>query len=101
MTTNTFEGALFVSPSTPADVNVANYVAQLFPDFDAGQMAAAAAQYEDLGSPVFQVTAIMGESIFICPTYYVLNAFGGKGFKSEFAIPPGGHGNDVAYYFLS
>ncbi|KAF5379722.1 hypothetical protein D9615_005696 [Tricholomella constricta] len=99
--TNTFEGDLFVDKKTPPDVDVANYVAQLFPNFGAREIAAAAAQYKHLGSPVFQVTAIMGESIFICPTYYLLRAYGGRGFKSEFAVPPGGHGNDVAYYYPS
>ncbi|GLB44902.1 putative type-B carboxylesterase lipase family protein [Lyophyllum shimeji] len=97
--TNTFEGALFIDPKTPADVDVPNYVAQLFPNFSAKEVAAAAAQYRDVGSPVFQVTAVMGEAIFICPSYFLLRAFGGRGFKSEFAIPPGGHGNDVIYYY--
>ncbi|KAH0585493.1 hypothetical protein H2248_008731 [Termitomyces sp. 'cryptogamus'] len=99
--TNSFEGTLFIDPKTPVDVDVANYVAQLFPDYSDKQIAAAAALYKDLGTPLFQVTAIMGESIFICPTYFMLEAFGGRGFKTEFAIPPGGHGNDVAYYYPS
>ncbi|GLB44901.1 putative type-B carboxylesterase lipase family protein [Lyophyllum shimeji] len=98
-TTNTFEGAIFIDPKTPSNVDVKNYVAQLFPTLDAKEIAAAASQYENLGSPTFQVTAIMGEAIFICPTYYLLQAFGGHGYKSEFAIPPGNHGNDAAYYF--
>ncbi|KAF8071639.1 Alpha/Beta hydrolase protein [Lyophyllum atratum] len=97
--TNAFEGALFIDPTNSPNVDVRNYVAQLFPDFKTKEIAAAAAQYQNVGSPIFQITAIMGEAIFICPTYFLLRAFGGRGFKSEFAIPPGGHGNDVAYYF--
>ncbi|KAF8896534.1 Alpha/Beta hydrolase protein [Infundibulicybe gibba] len=85
--TNTFEGALFVNSSTTATVQTPNYVAQLFP------------LLEDIGAPIDQAVAIMGESIFICPTYSLLRAFGAKAFKGEFAIPPGGHGNDVVYYF--
>ncbi|RDB16283.1 hypothetical protein Hypma_003046 [Hypsizygus marmoreus] len=99
--TNTFEGALFIDQTTPANVDVPNYLAQLFPNFGQNQITAAAVHYQNLGSPIFQITAIMGESIFICPTYYLLKAFPGRAFKSEFAIPPGGHGNDVAYYFPS
>ncbi|KAF7335527.1 COesterase domain-containing protein [Mycena venus] len=55
--------------------------------------------YANLGNELFQVDAVQGESIFICPTYYLLDAFPGRSFKGEFAIPPGLHGNDVAYYF--
>ncbi|KAF8058216.1 Alpha/Beta hydrolase protein [Lyophyllum atratum] len=97
--TNTFEGALFIDSKTPTNVDVKNYLAQLFPDFGTKEIAGAAAQYKNLGSPIFQITAIMGEAIFICPTYFLLRAFRGRGFKSEFAVPPGGHGNDLAYYF--
>jgi len=99
--TNTFEGALFVDSSTADTVQIPNYVAQLFPQFDSKEIAATVAQYENLGTNFFQTVAIMGESIFICPTYYLLRAFLGRSFKGEFAIPPGGHGNDVVYYFPS
>jgi len=43
----------------------------------------------------------MGESIFICPTYYLLKAFEGRSYKGEFAIPPANHGNDIPWYFTS
>ncbi|KAG6896036.1 hypothetical protein C0992_010760 [Termitomyces sp. T32_za158] len=59
--TNTFEGALFIDPKTPVDVDVTNYVTQLFPDFSDEQIAGVTALYKDLGTPLFQVTAIMGE----------------------------------------
>ncbi|KAJ7934061.1 hypothetical protein B0H13DRAFT_1855533 [Mycena leptocephala] len=48
---------------------------------------------------MFQVNAVQGESIFICPTYYLLDAFPGRSFKGEFGIPPGLHEQDLAYYF--
>jgi hypothetical protein len=38
-------------------------------------------------------------AIFICPTYYLLNAFKGSSFKAEFAVPPGIHGSDIPFYF--
>ncbi|PPQ80160.1 hypothetical protein CVT25_001453 [Psilocybe cyanescens] len=97
--TNTFEGTSFVDQSTANTVQVPTYVTQLFPNFTPQQAQAAAAQYAGLGTNIFQVNAIMGESIFICPTYFLLRAFGGLGFKGEFAIPPGLHGMDVGFYF--
>jgi cholinesterase len=59
--TNTFEGALFIDPTTASTVQVPTYLSQLFPNFGAKEIAAATAQYSGLGSPSFQVTAIMGE----------------------------------------
>ncbi|KAG6872737.1 hypothetical protein C0995_007059 [Termitomyces sp. Mi166 len=66
--TNTFEGTLFIDPKTPVDVDVTNYVAQLFPDYSDKQIAAAAALYKDLGTPLFQVAAIMGEGMLVILT---------------------------------
>ncbi|KDR83230.1 hypothetical protein GALMADRAFT_221149 [Galerina marginata CBS 339.88] len=99
--TNTFEGTNFVNQTTASTVEVATYVSQLFPNFGNAQAQAAAAQYATagLGSNINQVNGIMGESIFVCPTYNLLRAFGGVAFKGEFAIPPGRHANDVSYYF--
>ncbi|KDR78748.1 hypothetical protein GALMADRAFT_64526 [Galerina marginata CBS 339.88] len=99
--TNTFEGALFVDQTTAPIVQVPDYVSQLFPNFGTKEIQAATAQYAGLGTNIFQVIAIMGESIFICPTYFLLRAFNGNGFKGEFAIPPGGHGMDVGFYFTN
>ncbi|KAJ7589890.1 Alpha/Beta hydrolase protein [Mycena floridula] len=99
--TNTFEGRLFIDPSTVDTVQVPNYLTQLFPLFTASDVNAAAARYKGLGSSFDQVVAIMGEAIFICPTYFLLRSFKGPSFKGEFAIPPGGHGDDAAYYFPS
>ncbi|KAF9000854.1 Alpha/Beta hydrolase protein [Cyathus striatus] len=99
--TNTFEGAAFVDASTAPTVQTAQYVSQLFPKLGQAQISAVAAAYADVGTPINQVIGVMGESIFICPTYFLLQTFKGRSFKGEFAIPPGGHGQDVAYYFTS
>ncbi|KAJ3568779.1 hypothetical protein NP233_g5488 [Leucocoprinus birnbaumii] len=98
--TNIFEGTNFVNLNTSSTVRTPSYLANLFPDFGAAQVAKGAAQYANLGSPIDQVIAIMGESIFVCPTYFLLRAFKNKAFKGEFAIPPGLHSDDVVYYFL-
>ncbi|KAF8969096.1 Alpha/Beta hydrolase protein [Flammula alnicola] len=99
--TNANEGIAFVNQSTANTVQVPQYIAQLFPNLTPIETEAAAAQYAGLGSNIVQVNAIMSESIFLCPTYSLLRAFGGLGFKGEFAIPPGTHAEDVAYYFPS
>ncbi|KAF7335524.1 COesterase domain-containing protein [Mycena venus] len=95
--TNTFEGTSFVNQNVA--VTAAQYSLNLFPNFGTPQANTVGSSYANLGNELFQVNAVQGESIFICPTYYLLNAFPGRSFKGEFAIPPGLHGNDVAYYF--
>ncbi|KAK0239584.1 Alpha/Beta hydrolase protein [Armillaria nabsnona] len=99
--TNTNEGALFVNASTVGTVQVPQYLTQLFPNLNAQNRDVAVAKYSGLGTPIEQVTAIMGESIFICPTYFLLRGFKGRAFKGQFAIPPAGHGDDVPYYYPS
>ncbi|KAJ6477683.1 alpha beta-hydrolase [Mycena sanguinolenta] len=95
--TNTFEGTIFVNQN--AVVTATQYALDLFPGFGTAQANTVGALYANDGNELFQVNAIQGESIFICPTYYMLNAFPGRSFKGEFAIPPGLHGNDGPYYF--
>ncbi|KAJ7237934.1 Alpha/Beta hydrolase protein, partial [Mycena rebaudengoi] len=95
--TNTFEGTSFVNQT--ANQTAADYAFNLFPGFGRPQANTVGALYRSLGDQLFQVNAVQGESIFICASYYILRAFSGRSFKGEFAIPPGRHGNDVAYYF--
>ncbi|KAF4614264.1 hypothetical protein D9613_008001 [Agrocybe pediades] len=97
--TNPMEGADFVNQSIASTVQVADYVSQLFPNLQPPDIDGATRLYAGLGSNISQVIAIMGESIFICPTYYLLRGFGGNAFKGEFALPPGNHAQDVPYYF--
>ncbi|KZP26472.1 alpha/beta-hydrolase [Athelia psychrophila] len=100
--TNTFEGRVFVTTTV---TNTTAYAQDVFPLLDANQMEAVAAQYSVLNGTLptayDQAIGIMGESIFICPTYFLLQAFKGRSWKGEFAIPPGNHGDDVPYYFIS
>ncbi|KAG1732237.1 Alpha/Beta hydrolase protein [Suillus paluster] len=97
--TNSHEGNIFVDQSTTLDI--ADYVKTLFPNFGSAQAAGAVMMYQNQGSNVNQANLAMGESILVCPTYYLLKAFGERAWKAEFAIPPGLHGNDIAYYFTS
>ncbi|KAJ7149819.1 Alpha/Beta hydrolase protein [Mycena crocata] len=95
--TNEFEGNIAVNQSTT--VTAAQYAFELFPGFSRVEAAAVRMVYEDLGTPLSQINAVVGESIFVCPTYSLLRAFPGHAFKGEFALPPALHGDDVWYYF--
>ncbi|KAG1888833.1 Alpha/Beta hydrolase protein [Suillus subluteus] len=97
--TNSHEGDIFVDQSTTLDV--ADYVKTLFPNFGSAQVAGAVAMYQNYESDVTQANLVMSDSIFLCPTYYLLSVFGERAWKGEFAIPPGLHGTDIAYYFTS
>ncbi|KAF9479977.1 alpha/beta-hydrolase [Pholiota conissans] len=99
--TNAFEGTSFVNQNTANTVQVPDYISQLFPNIGPAAIEAATALYAGLGTNIFQVNAIMGETIFICPTLLIMRAFGNNAFKGEFAIPPGTHGEDVGFYFPS
>ncbi|KAF7349008.1 Carboxylic ester hydrolase [Mycena venus] len=97
--TNAFEGTTFVNQST--SLNATQYALDLFPNLGSAQAEEVGALYVDLGTSLFQTEAIMGEALLICPTYYLLQAFAGRAFKGEFAIPPAIHGLDAEYYFPS
>ncbi|KAF9024268.1 alpha beta-hydrolase [Hymenopellis radicata] len=99
--TNTDEGGPFVNASTADTVVVSNYLSQLFPRLSPENVEAASLLYSNLGSPIDQVMAIMNDTIFVCPTYYLLEAFNGHAFKGQYAVPPATHGSDVFYYFPS
>ncbi|KAK0496860.1 Alpha/Beta hydrolase protein [Armillaria luteobubalina] len=72
--TNANEGAVFVNSSTAGTVQVPEYLTQLFPNLSDQNRDTAVTKYSSLGTPIEQVTAIMGES---------------------------DHGSDVSYYFPS
>ncbi|KAJ7675705.1 Alpha/Beta hydrolase protein [Mycena polygramma] len=95
--TNTNEGVIFVNQSVRYDVS--EYVRNLFPLFGVEESNAAASVYQAIGSPLAQVNAILGESVFICPSYMLLDAFPGDSYKGQYAIPPAFHGDDMINYF--
>ncbi|KAH8113786.1 cephalosporin esterase [Phellopilus nigrolimitatus] len=101
--TNVLEGFAFVSDDITSKMTLPEYVSQLFPGFGEAQVNAAIQHYTNIGlETVFnQAVAVMGESIFICPTYFLLNGFPGPSFKGEFAVPPGTHSSDYYYIFPS
>jgi len=99
--TNAFEGANFVSTKT-TNGTLTQYAQNAFPDLNSSQIDLVVSTYQLTGPTIqAQAVAMQGEAIFICPTYYLLDAFGSLAHKGEFAIPPAVHGNDLPYYFVS
>ncbi len=82
--TNTNEGALFVDASTADTVQVPQYLTQLFPNLNAQNRDVAVAKYSGLGTPIEQVTAIMGECM--CATF-VINAVSESRRDSHIHLP--------------
>ncbi|CAK5266644.1 unnamed protein product [Mycena citricolor] len=94
---NAFEGTIFIN--TTSNVNASQYALELFPHLTETQAKKVGSLYAGLGDNVFQVEAIMGEAIFICPSYYLANAYSGHSWKGKFAVPPALHVDDTAYYW--
>ncbi|KAH0833389.1 Alpha/Beta hydrolase protein [Lanmaoa asiatica] len=94
---NQNEGNVFVNVNET--LTITDYISQLFPDMTSLQVQEAASVYEDYGTPLEQAITVMGDSIFVCPTYYLLQAFAGRSWKGLFAVPPAYHGYDIVYYF--
>ncbi|KAL1675613.1 Alpha/Beta hydrolase protein [Schizophyllum commune] len=96
---NTDEGGIFVTPKT-ASMPLEEYITTLFPKMSAEDAKKAAALYEGLGDLTRLQQMVMGEAIFVCPTYNV-----GKGFDTVYrgtlATPPGAHGQDINLSFRS
>ncbi|KAJ3828451.1 Alpha/Beta hydrolase protein [Lentinula raphanica] len=96
--TNANEGYIFINQTNP--MNASTYATNLFPELKSQVAIETNKLYASFNSTV-QDILIMGDSIFVCPTYYLLSAFRGKAWKGEFAIPPATHGSDVPYYYPS
>lgn len=116
--TNADEGGPFVDHNPVVPHTVEGYLLNLFPLLSDKSLRRAVKAYSKVGSVLDQVIAIMNESerslillfdvnssavegIFVCPSYYLLDAFSGAAFKGELAVPPAKHGDDIAYYFPS
>ncbi|KAJ7512423.1 alpha/beta-hydrolase [Mycena galericulata] len=74
----------------------------LFPRLTEREIQAAFSLYSNIDgvtSDSDQATKVMAESIFVCPAYWMVRAFGRRGWKGEFAVPPGLHTEDLSYEF--
>lgn len=75
---NIHEGLDFALPNS----TVANFVAQLLPLLSDNQMKQVVDVYTDgFNNDEERNEAIVGEWTFICPSYFFVNAFGGKGYR--------------------
>ncbi|KAF8451115.1 Alpha/Beta hydrolase protein [Boletus edulis BED1] len=97
--TNLNEGNQFVQKSLT--MSASQYISQMFPNIKASEADSLAALYADFGTNVDQAIAGMSEAIFVCPTYYLMKAFGNNAWKGEFTVSPATHGSDIGYYFTT
>ncbi|KAI0313950.1 alpha/beta-hydrolase [Amylostereum chailletii] len=103
--TNSHEGTFFVNGDmlTEANFTLDDYVAELFPRLGPEDIERTVDIYTNIGLPTVtdQAAAVIGDNIFVCPAYYALEAFGVRGYKASFAIPPGTHAQDLSYVFTN
>lgn len=67
---NVFEGAVFVNQTIADTLDLSIYILNVFPLLDASQLAQATQIYSQVGSPLDQVIAMMGEcTLFSRPIY--------------------------------
>nr|GAT61115.1 predicted protein [Mycena chlorophos] len=99
--TNSDESVIFVDSSLPS-YDVAQYTRNMLPALSVAQSEEVAKVYAGVGgSPLEQIYTLLTESIFVCPSHYILDAFPGKSYKGQFAIAPALHEDDLVYYFPS
>ncbi|KAJ7439482.1 alpha/beta-hydrolase [Mycena latifolia] len=103
LTTGADEGALFVNPDALVHnkLTLHEYTRGLFPRLDHAQVDHVVQMYagNERGNTVDQAAEIMGHSIFVCPAYYLAEAFKSRVWMARFAIPPGFHAQDLSYEF--
>ncbi|KAI0033945.1 alpha/beta-hydrolase [Vararia minispora EC-137] len=103
--TNAHEGNIFVNSAelVANNTTLTEYITQLLVRLNDTSIQQAVSLYSNipgLTSIPQQAAQVMGEVIFVCPAYFVLNAFDGhSSWKGEFAVPPATHGLDVLYVF--
>jgi len=101
--TNAHEGALFTDPQKLSlnNFTLETYITSMFPRLDKKQVKKAVLLYSALDTDVgYLAGEVMGEAIFTCPAYNMLDAYSDKStWKGLFAVPPGGHGQDLNYIF--
>ncbi|KAJ6588190.1 Alpha/Beta hydrolase protein [Mycena capillaripes] len=97
------EGALFVNPDAIIynKLTLHDYIRGLFPRLGHRQVEHVFQLYSSLGftNTVNTASEIMGDSIFVCPAYYLTEAFKSRAWKARFAVPPGYHAQDLSYEF--
>ncbi|KAJ7630223.1 alpha/beta-hydrolase [Roridomyces roridus] len=103
LTTTANEGALFVNPDAIVHngLTLHDYARGLFPRLDPTHINELVTLYSsfDWASTVDQATEMLGDSIFLCPTYFFAEAFKRRAWKARLDVAPGFHGQDLSYEF--
>ncbi|KAG7097780.1 hypothetical protein E1B28_005099 [Marasmius oreades] len=63
-------GDMYVNNAT-TPLSAGSFASQLSPTLKSKQMAEIDSLYKDLGPPLDQENLVVGESLFVCPTYYL------------------------------
>ncbi|KAF8706197.1 alpha beta-hydrolase, partial [Rhizoctonia solani] len=102
---NVDEGRIFVSQD--ANSTVQSWMQQQFPDLtqqnrtvieNAYQVFASSSASEADNVYTLQ-TWIFGEAEFVCPSFWLVDAFSKNGYQGLFAVPPSLHSLDLNVYF--
>ncbi|KAI9841075.1 MAG: hypothetical protein M1838_003785 [Thelocarpon superellum] len=104
---NSNEGLLFTNPNITTDGDYENLIKSEFPNAPASVISYIS---EELYPPVFsgllpykddldRAAFTVSEAVFTCNTNYLARAFGNKTYNYIFSVPPGLHGQDVAYTY--
>ncbi|KAK0442401.1 alpha/beta-hydrolase [Armillaria borealis] len=105
VTTNSDEGSLFITPDvlTANNFTLSRYITELFPRLSKKRVQQATEMYSNMGltSVPEEASAVMGDSIFVCPALAAVSTFGRNGWKAELGIPPGTHALDLSYDFTT
>ncbi|KZV61545.1 alpha/beta-hydrolase [Peniophora sp. CONT] len=100
---NTNEGTMFTPEAAVMPLGLKKYIGGLFPTLEQEDVERAFTLYGGPDADVASATSrVMGEAIFTCPGYAILDAFtevGKPAWKGSFDVPPAGHGNDLIYIF--
>lgn len=95
-------GISFADPYIVED-NFTTYISQLVPTINASTVAALASLYplEDYTSAYQRSQSFYQDPIFLCPSYWMANAFGENAYKAIWNVLPAYHGQDASYYFAA
>ncbi|KIY42949.1 hypothetical protein FISHEDRAFT_79009 [Fistulina hepatica ATCC 64428] len=99
--TNAHEDNIFVDVDLVDGLSIEEYLSLLLPLLDNSVYSTVSELYANFTDIYDTASDIMGDAIFVCPSYGLVHAFEDKGRKGLFAIPPAYHGDDLGYYLPS
>ncbi|KDN49778.1 hypothetical protein RSAG8_01843, partial [Rhizoctonia solani AG-8 WAC10335] len=102
---NVDEGRIFVAQA--GDSKVQTWITGQLPDLSPENVTAVEKAYQVFASSnateadnVYKIqTLIFGEALFVCPSFWLIDAFPKNGYQGLFAVPPSLHSLDLNVYF--